>query len=297
MRCRRQRSGLTMIELIVVISIIGILVGLLLVAVQRARVASFRVECVNHLHQIGLALHQYHDTHTSLPPGCSHQGDADPYPWMGWGARVLPFLEQDNLWRATVAAFDDQPFFLYNPPHVGLGTVLTVFSCPSDPRTLEAFQAGPIRVALTAYLGVEGRNSKSQDGLLFFNSRISMADITDGASMTLMVGERPPSADRVFGWWYAGWGQSKDGSADMTLGVNERNVSELTPECPPGPYAFGPGQVSNQCDLFHFWSLHLGSGSHFLLADGSVHFLSYSANPILAALATRNGGEAVGLPD
>jgi prepilin-type N-terminal cleavage/methylation domain-containing protein/prepilin-type processing-associated H-X9-DG protein len=296
MSYKGHRPGFTLIELLVVMAIIAILVGLTLAAVQRARVASFRMECSNHLHQIGLALHQYHDAYQSLPPGCSYQGDADPFPWMGWGTRLLPFLEQDNLWKETVAAFEDQPYFLYNPPHVGLGTILPVFTCPSDPRTFQPFLNGQIRIALTEYLGVEGINSKSKDGLLFFNSRIRIADILDGTSNTLCVGERPPSADRVWGWWYAGEGQSKDGSADMTLGASERNVSELATECPPGPYAFGSGRVSNQCDLFHLWSLHIG-GAHFLFADGSVHFLSYSASSIMPALATRSGGESVSLPD
>jgi prepilin-type processing-associated H-X9-DG protein len=110
----------------------------------------------------------------------------------------------------------------------------------------------------------------------------------------LLVGERPPSADGLFGWWYGGWGQSKDGSADMVLGVQEKNV--YVPGCPLGPYQFGPGNVKDQCDTFHFWSMHMG-GAHFLFADGSLHFLHYDAAPIMPALATRSGGEAVDLPD
>ena len=111
-----------------------------------------------------------------------------------------------------------------------------------------------------------------------------------------MVGERPPSADGVLGWWYAGVGQARDGSADIVLGVQERNVGSLAPGCRVGPYDFGPGQTTNQCDAFHFWSLHLGGGANFLFADGSVHFLSYSARRIMVALATRAGGEAAEQP-
>jgi prepilin-type processing-associated H-X9-DG protein len=124
-----------------------------------------------------------------------------------------------------------------------------------------------------------------------------MADISDGTSQTLFAGERPPSADFQFGWWYAGAGQLFTGSADMVLGVHERNVLPLSIGyaygCPPGPYSFGPGRMSNQCDMFHFWSPHNGGGANFLFADGSVHFLSYSAAPILPALATRSGGEVI----
>jgi prepilin-type processing-associated H-X9-DG protein len=83
----------------------------------------------------------------------------------------------------------------------------------------------------------------------------------------------------------------------MILGVREENVMPVTVgSCPPGTYSFGPGNFNNQCDMFHFWSPHSGGG-HFLFADGSVHFLSYSAAPILPALASRAGGEAVQVPD
>jgi prepilin-type processing-associated H-X9-DG protein len=111
--------------------------------------------------------------------------------------------------------------------------------------------------------------------------------------MTLAVGERPPSAELDFGWWYAGWGQAKDGSADMVLGVRERNV--IGQYCPPGPYMFVPAKLADQCAMFHFWSPH-PNGANFLFADGSVRFLSYSADSILPALATRAGGETVTLP-
>jgi prepilin-type processing-associated H-X9-DG protein len=122
-----------------------------------------------------------------------------------------------------------------------------------------------------------------------------LAGIRDGASQTIMVGERPPSTDLEFGWWYAGSGQSQlSGSGDMVLGVRELN--KRIPSCDAGPYSFTPGRLDNQCDMFHFWSLHSG-GAHFLMADGSVHFLRYDADPIMPALASRNGGEIVSLPD
>ncbi|HMF16230.1 MAG TPA: H-X9-DG-CTERM domain-containing protein [Gemmataceae bacterium] len=77
----------------------------------------------------------------------------------------------------------------------------------------------------------------------------------------------------------------------MILGVQEHNIMPITAgPCPPGTYTFEPGSISNQCDMFHFWSLHPG-GASFLFADGSVHFLSYSVAPILPALASRAGGE------
>lgn len=292
-----RRSALTLVELLVVIAIIAVLLGLLLPAVQRVRDAANRMRCINNLHQIGLALHNYHDVHHCFPPGVSYRGGTDPAPYMSWNTRLLPFLEQDNLWRQALQAFIEDKDFVDNPPHLGFATVMNVYACPADPRTLDVGLArGTYEVAFTAYLGVSGSNQFRKDGILYLNSQIGLAVVTDGSSNTLMVGERPPSADLWLGWWYAGWGQSQDGSCDMVMSVRERNIGFDGLGCPMGPYLFGPGRVQNQCDAFHFWSLHIGGGANFLFADGSVHFLLYSAAPIMPALATRAGGESVDLP-
>jgi len=107
----------------------------------------------------------------------------------------------------------------------------------------------------------------------------------------------PASADFQFGWWYVGAGQQFTGSADMFLGVTERNV--LPPsivQCPPGPYQYGPGRLDNQCDMFHFWSLHSG-GANFVFADAHVQFIAYSAAKVMPALATRAARDNLGLDD
>jgi prepilin-type processing-associated H-X9-DG protein len=214
---------------------------------------------------------------------------------VGWSARILSFLEHEELWRQSLRAYQQTLEFRADPPHP-IRTVLPVYTCPADGRTLANADAMGVTVALAEYLGSAGTNLFRQDGVLYLDSRVTLHDVTDGASNTLLVGERPPSAGNVLGWWYAGMGQNRDGSADLHLGVRERNVYERIPDCPPGPYAFRAGRVDQMCDLFHFWSPHPG-GAHFLFCDGSVRFLAYSADPLLPALATRAGGEPAALPD
>ncbi len=297
---RSSRRGFTLIELVVVIAIIGLLVALLVPAVQRARAAAARTECGNNLKQIGLAVHQYHDANKSLPAGVRWQNGKDPYQFASWLTFLLPYVEQQALWGATQNAYRQTRSFLQNPPHIGLATVVPVFACAADSRTAQVqfAQRDNVSVALTSYLGVEGLDLSTLDGILFRDSHIRMTDITDGTSNTLMAGERPPSTDFQYGWWYAGIGQRYTGSADMILGVCEQNVLPVTKgSCPPGTYSFGPGSFNNQCDMYHVWSPHLGDGANFLFADGSVHFLSYSAAPLLPALASRAGGETLTIPD
>jgi prepilin-type processing-associated H-X9-DG protein len=285
-----------LVELLVVIAIVAVCLGLLLPAVQRVRAAAARTKCTSNLRQLGLALHGYHDAQRRLPPGCSYLDGKSPQPHMSWLTRLLPFVEQEALWKQSVSAFQQNKFF-ETPPHFPIcERVVPAFVCPMDPKTQQPQVFPDFTMAFTDYLGVWGTNHRQRDGVLFLDSSVRLAEITDGTSNTLMVGERPPSADGVLGWWYAGWGQLKDGSAEMVLGAAERNDGPLYRGCPRGPYSFSPGNLSNQCDTFHFWSLHAG-GANFLFADGSVHFLPYAAGSIMPALATRNGGEVVTVPD
>jgi prepilin-type N-terminal cleavage/methylation domain-containing protein/prepilin-type processing-associated H-X9-DG protein len=291
-----NRRAFSLVELLVVIAIIGVLAGLTLAAVQMVRSAAARAQCQNNLRQVALALHHYHDSRQVLPPGLRIAKNTD-YPSLGWPARLLPFLEQENLWREVQAAYATDPdtaAFYGHPPHAALkATPVRVFNCPADPRLPGPAGYGS-PAAFTSFLGVEGIDQFARGGVLYLDSKVRLTDVSDGTSNTLMVGERPPSAFLNLGWWYRGWGQNKDGSAETLLGAREQNTSQ--DDCPPGPFPFSAGRLDNQCDLFHFWSRHSG-GANFAFADGSVRFLSYSADSILPALASRAGGEVVALPD
>jgi len=260
--------------------------------VQAVRAAAARVKCANNLKQLGLALHNYHDTQSALPSGLSPRRAAEPYPLMTWLTRLLPYVEQERLWQATVNAYGYRRNPFTNPPHLGYSMPIALFACPADGRVLSPQTThANRRVALTSYVGVLGIDWARPDGVLYLDSHVRLTDITDGTSNTVMVGERPPSADKWYGWWYAGYGQAGTGSGDMLLGAAERNRGgRYVRQCPPGPYRFGPGKVAEQCDLFHFWSPHPG-GAYFLSADGSAHFLTYAAADVLPLLATCAGGE------
>lgn len=292
-------AAFTLVELLVVIAIIMVLLGLLLSAVQHARSVADRLKCQNNLKQIGLAFQMYHDTQRSLPPGHRPLSASDPLPLSGWPLSLLPQLEQSALYAKAQAAYQQTRNPFLNPPHTDLSTGMPLYICPSDARAAFMQQAkiSGLQVAFTDYLGVAGKNYATHDGLLYQNSRVRFADITDGLSNTLLVGERPISADYQYGWWYAGIGQNFTGSADTILGVLEPNLLPVKPgTCGPGVYPYGPGRINNQCDMFHFWSLHPG-GAIFLFADASVHFLPYGAAPLMPALASRNGGDVASIPD
>lgn len=289
-----RRRAFSLVELLVVLAIIAVLIALLIPAVQAIRAAALRTECANNLKQIGLAAHQYHDIFKTFPAGIRVKQFKDPNVMASWLTQLLPYLEQEGLWRTTQDAYKQVLNPYQNPPHVGLATPIPLFYCPSEPRGLEARLAPKSKylVAFTCYLGVNGQDFNSRDGVLFPDSRIRLTDISDGSSNTLFAGERPPSANDQFGWWYAGAGQVSTGSGDVLLGVREQNVTIYGLGCKQGPYSFEPGRIHNQCDMYHFWSPHAG-GAQFLFADGTVHFLHYTVDPLMPALASRAGNDSI----
>jgi len=301
MRTRSSDArAFTLIELLVVLGIVSVLTGLLVSAVQRVREAAARVKCQSNLKQLALALHNHHDANHRFPPGHRMLLGAEQRPFTGWTLDVLPFLEESARHREAMVSFQQTPWPFLNPPHHQIAERVPIFSCPSDTASAEIQFAARSRhnVALMCYLGVSGRNQSSRDGVLFQESRTRLADVTDGASNTLLLGERPPPPDFQFGWWYAGFGFHLSGAGDLVLGVREANLPPIVPgaeSCPPGVYPFAPGSSTDQCSMFHFWSHHAG-GANFALADGSVRFLRYSANSVLPMLATRAGGEIGDMP-
>lgn len=289
----KSRPAYSLVEVIVVIGILSLLLALLLPAVQRVREAANRMRCSNNLRQIGIALHHYHNDYGRFPSGTAPGRQGELYPYMSWMTRLLPYVEETNAWRLAEEEYADQknPF---RPQHTLLSRPMTLYNCPSDERVRvpQLTHLGHL-VALTSYQGVSGTAYDQSDGVLFMDSQIRLEDIVDGSSQTIVVGERPPSPDFWFGWWYAGYGVLGTGTLDHVLGAAEKNPGwRYVEHCPRGPYSFRAGDTKEMCDVFHFWSLHSG-GAHFLFGDGTVRFLSYHAANVLPALATRANGEVV----
>jgi prepilin-type N-terminal cleavage/methylation domain-containing protein/prepilin-type processing-associated H-X9-DG protein len=285
MRVANRRQGFTLIELLVVIAIIAILIGLLLPAVQKVRESAARLQCMNNLKQLGLALHSYHDSYQAFP---QPRGSVNSFTSsFGWPCRTLPFIEQNNLYNAVQANFFQ-----------AILTTVKIFQCPSDARDGQdgkgATTSGTHSSGLIWYIGVTGsfggsdaQYTGSNAGIFQPNTPgVAIASITDGTSNTLMLGERPPSADLSFGWW---------SYSDYDNLLATQNFINIYPNCPT-PGVYGPGKITNNCDSNHFWSLHTGGGN-WLFGDGSVHFLPYSAAALTVPLATRSGGEVVNTGD
>ena len=345
---RGSSEGFSLVELLVVIAIIGILIGMLLPAVQQVREAARRSICGSRLRQHVLALHMLHDAEGQFPaahlvgsnmrnsfygggngfferqppPGgevpcsdlarCTNHIGPPLCPVKGafwsWMFRTSPFIEMQTLQdHATVTtSCGDYPWRQKLPDGDWLmGVTGPLFVCPSDSRSYENANVQGIEVALTSYLGVSGRNqfveSGGQNGVLFVNSSVRLSHILDGSSNTLVVGERPPSNDRVFGWQWAGFGDSGFGASDVVLGVHERV------ERPTGVSDFfrpGTADDDGSTHRYHFWSFHPGGGQ-WAIADGSVRFITYdsdssegevggSEETVLSRLASINGGEVNG---
>jgi prepilin-type N-terminal cleavage/methylation domain-containing protein/prepilin-type processing-associated H-X9-DG protein len=315
----RRRHGFTLIELLVVIAILAVLIGLLLPAVQKVREAANRMSCADNLKQLALAAHHHHDAKGQFPTGLHTvdlMGDGRYANGTTWEIELFPYLEQENLQKKW--DYTDHRNNVVGGMNATTAQVLKVLLCPSDalPAPVSHFVDRPEIPYPWAYgyygLGSYGGNAGtrsfpggrlSRDGVLFLDSSIRLADVTDGTSNTLLLGERShrdPNYDRItyasflafypleaFGMWAAVMFTS-GGSLPHHL------LSTPVPINYQMPPSGGSAEIQNR--LCAYGSGHSG-GANFAFADGSVRFLS-DRIPLetLQALSTRAGGEVVSVP-
>ncbi len=301
---RSLRQAFTLVELLVVIAVIGVLIALLLPAVQAARESARRASCTNNLKQIGLAMHMHHDTYQRFPPGWAGYvpNSTVPQPlgtpgW-GWAAMTLPFIEQENLYRQRVHL--DLP--IMDPANAEARvSVIPTFRCPSDSadRTFDAdklhlghdhehegeeheYEGEEAQFAMCNYIGMFGTGDLDDcahlapgeqcrgDGCLFHNSEVTIADIRDGTSQTLLVGERSTRTG------YSTW-----------VGVPPYD------ECMPAAVLGAANDPPNlRLDHAHNFSSDHPAGTNFLLADGSVRMIAETIDrATYHALTTRRAGD------
>jgi prepilin-type N-terminal cleavage/methylation domain-containing protein/prepilin-type processing-associated H-X9-DG protein len=244
---RARAAGFTLIELLVVIAIIAVLIGLLLPAVQKVRAAAARIQCGNNLHQMGLAMHSYHDTHHAFPPAFAKPSN------YGWAVWLLPFVEQDNLYAAI------------NPDATTLAVnaqttrPLKVYTCPADPGAA---------VINPYFSGYAKSNYAVSEQVSDGGSAIPMSQITDGLSNTLMIGERD-TLSQVGALWA--------GRDTATPGAGVASVIGRPTWPIDTKYAGGlpccSGDTARGCTRFAWSGAHTGAGANFVFCDGSVHFL------------------------
>ncbi|WP_339728930.1 DUF1559 domain-containing protein [uncultured Gimesia sp.] len=301
------RRAFTLIELLVVIAIIAILIALLLPAVQQAREAARRSTCKNNLKQIGLGLHNYHETHSMFPMSYKHTLDGGydaTQRGMSWISYMLPFIDQANVYNKINHGL---PLSDPNNDEVSK-TILTVMLCPTDPGVESGILGGRANVggerAITSYKAVSGNNwawgsfihsdptgrnanvASGTHGLDWGNgfmcrnggSKVNttkVRDVSDGLSSTLFVGEAlPRECSHSWWWWFNG--------STATCAVPLNHYANNTYTSGDWPYNYS------------FASRHVG-GAHFLMGDGAVRFVSENIDTgTYRALASIQGAETIG---
>ena len=315
------RGGITLIELLVVIAIIGLLVGLLLPAVQTSREAARRMSCANNLRQIALAAHHYHDAKGRFPTGVRLPVVVAGTPSGGtnlW-VELLPFLEQNNLYRKW--DFKDNRNNVHGIMDATQATVVPILLCPSDPLPAPVWNLTAETAAspswsrgfygLSSYGGNAGTRAVhtggppsfpriSRDGIFYLNSNVRLGDVSDGTSNTFLFGERLhhdlefdrfrpvtwPDATAVAGW--GRWGYIANAGAMFQVALHAAaRINYQTPadagfaELENRGCAFGSGHRS---------------GANFAFGDSSVRFVHDSLPlAMLQDLSTRSGGEVVSI--
>jgi prepilin-type N-terminal cleavage/methylation domain-containing protein/prepilin-type processing-associated H-X9-DG protein len=329
----RPRFAFTLIELLVVIAIIAILIGLLLPAVQKVREAAARTQCMNNLKQLGLAAHNFHDANEKFPygilrdqptdnpsPGFPHPdrvaGRPGPYTRYALMHQLLPFIEQDALWkRWDHLNFGnnqrDENGVLWGPGWVFMRQKVRTLICPSNPNAGDSMNqpvnpANANRYFIVHYFGSAGTRGYPRwatdgrlglfafrDGVFDQNRQHKMTSIADGTSNTLMFGERhyfdpvfdnnPFFTDRIADWGWCWFGAQGDAFLGTSVPINFKLPANTTLTA-----ALFDDRINA------YGSGHSG-GANFCLADGSVRFIRENLSPVtFQALGTRAGGEVIG---
>ena len=290
-------TGFTLIELLVVIAIIAVLIALLLPAVQQAREAARRTQCRNNLHQIGLALHNYHDAHGTFPPGSIGNCYTAPNYGQGFSAlvQVLPYMDETAIYNSINMSMH----YISDQNATAAAQQMAQFFCPSYSGSMYGSshgyctpRHGAHRAAYTNYVGVAGWSGtlgayspcRPINGIFFQNSRVRVRDIRDGTSNTLAYGEysRPEYVDSRNSFWMLGMGIEGSGGVKCTLATPNQFViaSGGCPYC----YTWTQWPIS---------SFHEG-GAFACMADGSVRFFSENIDTTAwHALGTRDGNEII----
>lgn len=313
----RNRKGFTLIELLVVIAIIAILIALLLPAVQQAREAARRSSCKNNMKQIGLALHNYHDSFNVLPPGSVVLLNSAGTKYYGhgwtWHAYILPYLDQANMYNQiqgpNSSGLGAESGGVNDPKQQLCGqTVLSVFWCPSNPDVSQGVQKNGYSTSnyngnMGTLIGNSGDNCyggsitdvagmvapggcMNADGVFFISSSVAFRDITDGLSNTILVSEVIDSggdADRL-------GGGGSDRKHCFSNGADSNPPTEMTEYL----IAAESNDPINSYSEEAAGSYHVG-GAHFVFGDGRVRFLSENIDMSLyRALSTRAKRETLG---
>ncbi|WP_152053488.1 DUF1559 family PulG-like putative transporter [Tautonia marina] len=324
MRSNGTRKGFTLIELLVVIAIIGVLVGLLLPAVQAAREAAQRAQCVNNLKQLGIAAHTFHDVQGHLPSSL-RPGGLTPLPRTAGLTYLLQYLEGGNLYHT----FNLNATWGHPVNTTSSLTQVKTFLCPSSPLPerrdgIPEFSPFVANInGVTDYsptIGVDARLLSARlvdgvgKGMLPKNERPRLADVRDGTSNTIMYAE---SAGRPFLFRKGGNQISEDlaqvrvngggwarPASDLTLDGSAPGGALLPGPCPlnctngedvgtsPFPHPYYGTEGTSEVFAFH------PGGANVLLGDGSVRFIKETVNiRTFAGLVTRNGGELLSADD
>jgi prepilin-type N-terminal cleavage/methylation domain-containing protein len=304
---RRPQRAFTLIELLVVIAIIGILLGLLLPAVQKVREAAGRISCANNLKQFGLAVHNYHGVYQSLPPA-SLGGDGEA----SWAVVLLPFVEQDNLYRQWNL---NLRYTYYREPASVVGSQVKIYYCPSRRGPPRLSVSGDTRPpwggspgALGDYAANGGNNTviwddpRQGDGVLLYadttfgpndtvvswRSMTAFNNVTDGLSNTLLIGEKHVRITE--------FGQEAAGDNSIYNGDDIRTIVRVAGRQLPGP--IDRPLAASPTDSYRpderFGSYHPGV-CQFVLCDGSVRLIANAVDiDTLTRLAVRNDGLPLG---